>query len=62
VSSIPDEVTRFFNLHNPSSRTVTVGSTQPLTEMITRNLPGVWGKGRPAYKSDKFTAICEPIV
>jgi hypothetical protein len=38
--SIPDEVTRFFNLPNPSSRTMALGSTQPLTEMSTRNLPG----------------------
>jgi hypothetical protein len=36
---IPDEVD-FFNLTNPSSRTVALGSTQPLTEMSTRNLPG----------------------
>jgi hypothetical protein len=36
------------------------GSTQPQTEMNTRNLPG--GKGRPAHKADKLTAICEPIV
>jgi hypothetical protein len=35
-------------------------STQPLTEMSTRNLPG--GKGQPARKADNFTAICEPIV
>jgi hypothetical protein len=27
-----------------------LGSTQPLTEMSTRNLPG--GKGRPARKAD----------
>jgi hypothetical protein len=37
-----------------------MGSTQPLTEMSTRNLPG--GKGRPARKTDNLTAICEPIV
>jgi hypothetical protein len=36
------------------------GSTQPLTEMSTRNLPG--GKGRPARKADSLTAICEPTV
>jgi hypothetical protein len=36
-----------------------LGSTKPLTEMSTRNLP--WGKGRPARKAD-LTAICEPIV
>jgi hypothetical protein len=37
-----------------------LGSTQPLTEMSTRNIPG--GKGRPARKADDLTAICEPIV
>jgi hypothetical protein len=29
-----------FNLPNPSSRTMALGSTQALTEMSTRNLPG----------------------
>jgi hypothetical protein len=57
--SIPDEV-EFFNWPNPSSHTMALGSTQPLTEMNTRNLPG--GKGRPASKADNLTAICEPIV
>jgi hypothetical protein len=37
---VPDEV-NIFNLRNPSSRTMNLGSTQPLTEMSTRNLPGV---------------------
>jgi hypothetical protein len=37
-----------------------LGSTQPLTEMSTRNLPE--GKERPAQKADILTAICEPIV
>jgi hypothetical protein len=37
-----------------------LGSTQPLTEMSTRNLPG--GKGRPARKADNLTAICEQIM
>jgi hypothetical protein len=37
-----------------------LGSTQSLTEMSTRNLPG--GKGRPAFKADNLTAIREPIV
>jgi hypothetical protein len=31
----------FFNLPNSSSRTTPLGSTQPLTEMSTRNLLGV---------------------
>jgi hypothetical protein len=30
----------FFNLANPSSRTMALGSTHPLTEMSTKNLPG----------------------
>jgi hypothetical protein len=37
-----------------------LGSTQPLTEMSTKNIPG--GEGRPALKADNLTAICEPIV
>jgi hypothetical protein len=37
-----------------------LGSTQPLTEMSTRNIPG--GKGRPASKADNLTGFCEPIV
>jgi hypothetical protein len=36
-----------------------LGSTEPLTEMSTRNLPV--GKERPARKADNLTAICEPI-
>jgi hypothetical protein len=36
------------------------GSTQPLTEMSTRNL--IVGKGRPASKADNLTAVCEPII
>jgi hypothetical protein len=35
-------------------------STQPLTEMDTRNFHG--GKGWPARKADNLTAICEPTV
>jgi hypothetical protein len=42
VGSIPDEVIGFFfNLPNPSSRTMALGSTQPLTQMSTRNFR--WG-------------------
>jgi hypothetical protein len=50
----------FFNSSSASSRTMALGSTQPLTEISTGNLPG--GKGRPARMSDNLTAICEPIV
>jgi hypothetical protein len=55
-----DEVIRFFSLTNPSSRTMALWSTQPLTEMSTRNIPG--GKGGPARKADNLTSICVPIV
>jgi hypothetical protein len=37
-------------------------STQPLTKMSARNLPGGGGEERPARKADNLTAICEPIV
>jgi hypothetical protein len=40
---IPDEVIRFFNCPNHSSHSMALGLTQPLTEMSTRNLPGVKG-------------------
>jgi hypothetical protein len=50
----------FFNSPNPFRRNMALGSTQPLTEMCTRNLPG--GKGGPARKADNLIAICEPIV
>jgi hypothetical protein len=36
------------------------GSTQSLTEMSTRNIPG--DKGRPARKAHSLTTICETIV
>jgi hypothetical protein len=43
AGSIPDGVIRIFHSHNPFNRTMALGSTQPLTEMSTRGLPG--GKG-----------------
>jgi hypothetical protein len=52
--SIPDEVIGFFNLPNPSSRTMALGSTQPLIFLR--------GKERPVRKADNLTAIYEPIV
>jgi hypothetical protein len=50
----------FLNLPNSSSRTMALGSTQPLAEMSTRNLPGC--KKRPARKADNLAAICESNV
>jgi hypothetical protein len=58
--SISDEAIGCFNLPNPSSRSMALGSTQSLREKSTRNLPvsKVW----PAHKADNLTAIWEPIV
>ena len=43
ASSIPHGFFGIFHWHNPSGRTIALGSTQPLTEMSTRNIS--WGKG-----------------
>jgi hypothetical protein len=56
AGSIPDIIV-FINWHN---RTMVLGSTQPLTEMSTRNLRR--GKGQSARKADNLTAICELII
>jgi hypothetical protein len=57
AGSIPDEFIGFsIDLILPAA----LWSIQSLTEMSTRNL--LWGKGRPALKSDNLIAICEPIV
>jgi hypothetical protein len=60
ADSIQDEVIGFFKWPNPSSRAKATGSTEPLTEMSTRNLPA--DKGRLARKADNLTTIYEPIV
>jgi hypothetical protein len=60
AGSIPGEVIGFFNWSNPSSHTMALGLTQPLTEVSTRNLPG--SKGLPARMADRLTAICESIL
>jgi hypothetical protein len=41
AGSIPDGVNGIFHWHNRFGRTMALGSTQPLTEMSTRNLS--WG-------------------
>jgi hypothetical protein len=58
--SIPGAVIRLFNLLHSSSCITVLESTQSLTEMSTRNLPGC--KGQSAREADKLPAICEPIV
>jgi hypothetical protein len=60
ADSIPsDGFVFFFNLLNPSSRTMALGFTHTLTEMSTSNLPG--GKELPTREADNLTAICLPI-
>jgi hypothetical protein len=58
AGSNPDEVTGFYfyNLPNPSSRTMALGLTQPLTDMSIRDIPG------EESTADKLTAISVPIV
>jgi hypothetical protein len=56
---VPDQVD-IFNLSNPSSRIMALGSTQPLTEISTRNLLG--GKKQPVHRADNLATICEPNV
>jgi hypothetical protein len=58
LGSTPDEITGFFKSPNPSSLIMAVGSTQPLTEMSSRNLQSE----RLAHKTDNLTAISEPTV
>jgi hypothetical protein len=48
------------SVSTPSNRTMALGSTQPLTEMSTRNLSA--GKWQSAREADSLTGICEPIV
>jgi hypothetical protein len=54
TGAVPDEMD-FSNLPSHYNGTIALGSTQPLTEMSTRNLPG--GKMRPARRADKLAAI-----
>jgi hypothetical protein len=56
LGSIPNGVIGIFHWHDPSSHTEAWGSTQPLTEMSTRNAPGGWR--RPVLRADNLTASC----
>jgi hypothetical protein len=51
AGSIPDEVIGFFNLPNPSSRTMAFVSTQPLTEMSPGLFVGIKGGRRVGLKT-----------
>jgi hypothetical protein len=45
---------------DPSRHTTTLGSTQPLAEMSTRNFQG--SIGQLAHKADNHTAFFEPVA
>ena len=48
AGSIPIGATGIFHWHNPSCRAMTLGLTQPLTEMSTRNIS--WGGNGGRYE------------
>jgi hypothetical protein len=53
AGSIPNGVTGIFHGHNPSSRTMALGLTQPLTEYF------LGGKGSHVHRADNLTTfIC----
>jgi hypothetical protein len=47
AGSFPDKVVGFFDLLNPWSHIMALGSTQPVIELISRNL--LWGKSGRRY-------------
>ena len=55
AGSIPDGVIGIFHWHNPSCRTMVLGSTQHLTEMSTRIFHGGWR--RPVRRADNLTTF-----
>jgi hypothetical protein len=57
---IPDEVFGFFDVPNPSSCTLALEYTQPLTEMSTRNLLGDKGQaGRSVRMTTSPQSVSE---
>ena len=59
AGSIPDGVN--FHGHNPSGRTLALGSTHPLTEMSTRNIS--WGvKAAGAYGWQPYHFLVLPVL
>jgi hypothetical protein len=56
AASIPDGVIGVFHCPNPSGRTVALGSTQPLTEMSTRDISG--GKGGRCVRPTTLPPSC----
>ena len=62
AGSIPDGVVGIFHWRNPSGLTMALGSTQPLTEMSTRNISwGVKAAGASGGNLTTFSADCHEI-
>jgi hypothetical protein len=55
TDSIPDGVIGIFHWHNPSDRTMALGSTQPLIEMKYQEY--FLGERGPVRKADNLTTI-----
>jgi hypothetical protein len=55
-----NELIGFLNLFNLSSHIMARGSIQPITEVSSRNLPGL--EGQLVHKVFKLTAICDVNV
>jgi hypothetical protein len=64
AGSIPDVVNGIFIWHNPSDRTMTLGLTQPLIKVSTRNISWYWwivlefGTSRPPLHLGRTPALC----
>ena len=52
---VPDKFVAIFHWRNPSGRTVALGSTQPLTEMSTKNIS--WGLTWTVPRADNLTTL-----
>ena len=60
AGSIPYGVTEIVHRHNPSDRTMALGSTQPLTEVSTRNIS--WGKGGRRVRLTTLPPSCAVVM
>ena len=60
AGSIPDGVIGIFQWHNRSGRTMSPGSTQPLTEMSTKCIS--WGKGGRCARLTTLPPSCAVVM
>ena len=60
AGSIPGDVIGIFHWHNPSDRTMALGSTQPLTEMSTRSIS--WGKDGRCIRLTTLQPSCANVT